>query len=83
MFILILYNDIIPYINIRLNRLYMQHSHTCEKDTEHGFGFPLPPPQLSTPPPPEVPLEDVTMAVAVVTATEAAEEDFWTALFWF
>lgn len=51
----------------------------CEKDTEHGFGFPLAPvPPLRTPPPPELalPLTEVTMTVAV-------EADFWTALVWF
>ena len=60
----------------------------CEKDTEHGLGFPLPPltpPPLRTPPPhpppPELalPLTDVTMTVAAA----AADEDFWTAVFWF
>ena len=63
----------------------------CEKDTEHGLGFPLPPlpppPLLRTPtpphppPPPELalPLTDVTMTVAAA----ADDEDFWTALFWF
>ena len=60
----------------------------CEKDTEHGLGFPLlpvPPPPLRTPPPhpppPELalPLTDVTMTVAAAVA----DEDFWTALFWF
>ena len=50
----------------------------CEKDTEHGLGFPLPPeqpPPLRTPPPPPPPLTAVITTVAAV----AADEDFWTA----